>query len=275
MGCSIGGTVTAIHSDVETIAVGDRVLTDSPFYLNKKTAYGAWQKYVLSRAITTSKIGNAPFPQAVALPFALSTAAIALSEFLGMPRPGSKKVDSKEKVLVWGAGGSVGGYAVQYAKEAGFTIITTASPRSKEHLTELGASDVLDYKSSTIVQDLIQLGPFKYAITTAADVPSQKAIAEIVKAQGGGKFASVGPGDAAFPEGVERVYAPFPVIIQKPGHEDFVKWWYGTYLPLAVRGAVEPTPVDFRFGGLGSIEEAGKEIVAGTARGKVVVNPQE
>jgi NADPH:quinone reductase-like Zn-dependent oxidoreductase len=60
------------------------------------------------------QIGDVPFEQAVLIDFPLQTAVAALHVFLGMDIPGSdKKVG---KVLIWGAGGAVGSYAVQYAK---------------------------------------------------------------------------------------------------------------------------------------------------------------
>lgn len=47
--------------------------------------------------------------------FPLQTAVAALHVFLGMGTPGSGRAD--EKVLIWGAGGAVGSYAVQFAKQ--------------------------------------------------------------------------------------------------------------------------------------------------------------
>lgn len=51
--------------------------------------------------------------------FPLQTAVAALHLYLGMEKPGKGK--SEEKVLVWGAGGAVGSYAVQYAKSVSTT----------------------------------------------------------------------------------------------------------------------------------------------------------
>jgi NADPH:quinone reductase-like Zn-dependent oxidoreductase len=64
--------------------------------------------------LTQYKIGDVAFEQAVLVDFPLQTAVAALHVFLGMGVPGSGK--EEEKVLIWGAGGAVGSYAVQYAK---------------------------------------------------------------------------------------------------------------------------------------------------------------
>jgi NADPH:quinone reductase-like Zn-dependent oxidoreductase len=114
--------VVAIGDKVKEIKVGSRVVSDTPIYKKRETKYGGWQKFVVGRESVSAKIGNAPFDQAVALPFPLQTAVGALHVYLGMELPGQAPASVKyEKVLIWGAGGSVGGYAVQYAKQVGYT----------------------------------------------------------------------------------------------------------------------------------------------------------
>lgn len=61
------------------------------------------------------QIGDVAFEQAVLVDFPLQTAVAALHVFLGMGKPGSGA--KEEKVLIWGAGGAVGSYAVQFAKQ--------------------------------------------------------------------------------------------------------------------------------------------------------------
>lgn len=60
------------------------------------------------------------FEQAVLVDFPMQTAVAALHLYLGMEKPGKGADD--EKVLVWGAGGAVGSYAVQYAKSVSATV---------------------------------------------------------------------------------------------------------------------------------------------------------
>jgi NADPH:quinone reductase-like Zn-dependent oxidoreductase len=68
------------------------------------------------------QIGDAAFEQAVLVDFPLQTAVAALHVFLGMEVPVSGESDGK--VLIWGAGGAVGSYAVQYAKSVSRRNIT-------------------------------------------------------------------------------------------------------------------------------------------------------
>jgi NADPH:quinone reductase-like Zn-dependent oxidoreductase len=184
----------------------------------------------------------------------------------------------EEKVLIWGAGGAVGGYAVQYAKSVGYTVIATASPRATSHLKSIGASTVLDYKSPTVVDDLRALGPYAYFFTASGDAASQHAIADLLQPEGG-KFACVLPGkDVELPRNVERVYDVFSGAAQKEGpvFEKFSKWWYSDYLAKAIRDRkIEPAAFEKRSGGLGAIQKAAGDVLGGSLRAKLVLNPQE
>lgn len=212
--------------------------------------------------------------------------------YLGMELPGkAAKSVSGEKVLIWGAGGSVGGYAVQYAKKVGYTgkclnsntrrelmkeVIATASPRGFDRLKNLGASTVLDYKSPSILEDLRALGPFKYMFTTSGDVTSQEALAALLQPKGG-KFASTLGGNVKIPENVERVYEFFGNVTQKQGpqFEEFARWWYGDYLGKVITdGSIETTPINKITGGLGALEAAADEMLDGKIKGRPIVNPQ-
>ena len=68
-----------------------------------------------TKAATTCKIPTGKsLEEAAVMPFSLLTAVAALSLKLGMPKPGEAP-GQQRKTLIWGASGSVGGYAVQYA----------------------------------------------------------------------------------------------------------------------------------------------------------------
>jgi NADPH:quinone reductase-like Zn-dependent oxidoreductase len=196
-----------------------------------------------------------------------------------MEVPGGRVATAaEEKVLIWGAGGAVGGYAVQYAKSVGYTIIATASPRAASHLKSIGASTVLDYKSPTIVDDLRALGPYAYFFTASGDAVSQHAIADLLQPKGG-RFASVLPGkDVELPSNVERIYNTFSSTAQKEGpvFENFCKWWNKDYLPEAIKDRkVEPAAFETRSGGLGAIQKAADDVLGGSLKAKLVLNPQE
>jgi NADPH:quinone reductase-like Zn-dependent oxidoreductase len=202
----------------------------------------------------------------------------ALHVFLGMGLPGQRQATTPEqRVLIWGAGGAVGGYAVQYAQIVGYTVVATASPRSSSHLRSIGASAVLDYKSPTILEDLRALGPYAFLFTTSGDPISQKALAELLQPEGG-KFASTLPGKVELPNNVELIYDVFSSTTQRdgPAYEEFRKWWYQEYLGKVIRErSIEPTAFEKRTGGLGAIQKAGDDVLEGRVKSKLVINPHE
>jgi NADPH:quinone reductase-like Zn-dependent oxidoreductase len=82
-----------------------------------------------------------PLTDAAALPAVALTAWQALFEHAGL-RAG-------QRVLVNGAGGGVGGFAVQLAKQAGAFVIAAASPRSTDAVRAEGADQIIDYIATT------------------------------------------------------------------------------------------------------------------------------
>lgn len=144
-------------------------------------------------------------------------------------------------------------------------------------MKSLGASEVLDYKSPTVLDDLRALGPFKYLYSTSGDPASQQALATLLQPSGG-TFASTMGGEVQLPENVERIYEFFGNVTLKEGDkfEKFAKWWYGEYLGKVIQnGSIEPTPITKVKGGLNALQEAADGMLDGKIRGKPVVNPQE
>jgi NADPH:quinone reductase-like Zn-dependent oxidoreductase len=114
LGNGVAGIVEEVGQGVSKFKKADRVVLDTPSYNVKQSKFGGWQNYVIGGQLTAAKIADeTSFEDAAAIPYALLTAVAGLRLKLGMEKPGSNK---KGKVLIWGASGSVGGYAVQYAK---------------------------------------------------------------------------------------------------------------------------------------------------------------
>ncbi|WP_432519111.1 NADP-dependent oxidoreductase [Kineococcus sp. SYSU DK006] len=132
-GMDVAGTVDALGSGVDEIVVGDRVVGLLPM-----TAPGAAAQHVLAPAeLLTGVPKRLALADLAALPLSGLTAWQALHEHGGL-RAG-------QRVLVIGAGGAVGGYAVQLAKEARAHVIATASPRSAVRVKAAGADEVIDH----------------------------------------------------------------------------------------------------------------------------------
>ncbi|GAB7045519.1 NADP-dependent oxidoreductase [Catenuloplanes indicus] len=160
-GIDVAGTVDALGDDVTDIAVGDRVIGFLPM-----TGAGAAAEYVIAPAdILTGAPRNIPLADAAALPLVGLTAWQALFDH--------GKLTAGQRVLINGAGGAVGGYAVQLAKEAGAHVIATAGPRSAERVRADGADEIVDHTTTDVTAAVTE--PVDLVLNLAPVAPEQLA----------------------------------------------------------------------------------------------------
>jgi NADPH:quinone reductase-like Zn-dependent oxidoreductase len=113
---------------------------DSVFALTDFARNGAAAEFVAVRAADLApKPRTADFVHSAAAPLSALTAWQALFDQAGLKK--------NDRVLIHGAAGGVGTFAVQFAQQSGAYVIATASSRSSDLLRSLGASEVIDYKS--------------------------------------------------------------------------------------------------------------------------------
>jgi NADPH:quinone reductase-like Zn-dependent oxidoreductase len=135
-GLDLAGTVDALGTGVDGLAVGDRVVGFLPFVVD-----GASADYVLAPAESLAAAPTSiPLADAAALPLVGLTAYQALFEHAGLT--------SGQRILVNGASGAVGGYAVQLARAVGARVIATGAERNEQHLLALGADEVIDHTTT-------------------------------------------------------------------------------------------------------------------------------
>ncbi|HEY0339432.1 MAG TPA: NAD(P)-dependent alcohol dehydrogenase, partial [Steroidobacteraceae bacterium] len=130
LGVDFAGTVEAVGNNVQRFKPGDEVFG---------AADGSFAEYVTVRAegSVVLKPANMTFEQAAAAPVAAVTALQALRD-KGMVQAG-------QKVLINGASGGVGPYAVQIAKSLGADVTAVCSTRNVEMVRSIGADHVIDY----------------------------------------------------------------------------------------------------------------------------------
>lgn len=133
LGSEFAGEVEAIGSAVRRFNVGDRV-----FGMH---VYGVHAEYKVlpETAALTAMPDNLDFAEAAALPFGALTALYFVQRAAIKPR---------QKVLVNGASGAVGAFAVQLAKRAGAQVTAVTSTLNAELVHSLGADTILDYAST-------------------------------------------------------------------------------------------------------------------------------
>lgn len=136
-GFDFSGVVESTGSDVARFKEGDEVLG---FWSEKRFHRGSWAEYVTipEHGLLAAKPQHLGFDVAAAMPLAAVTALLAVNGALPL---------SGEAVLIVGAAGAVGRYAVQLAAAVGATVIATGRPEQSSHLRELGAVETIDYRT--------------------------------------------------------------------------------------------------------------------------------
>jgi len=129
IGSDVAGRVEAAGGNVKQFRPGDEVFG---------CAHGSFAEYALAKeAYLKLKPANRSFEEAAAVPVAALTALQGLRDAGGI-RPG-------QKVLIQGASGGVGTFAVQLAKSFGAEVTAVCSPRNLDLARSIGADHVIDY----------------------------------------------------------------------------------------------------------------------------------
>ena len=191
----LSGVITEVGAGVSGWKTGDAVVAFLPM-----TGPGAAAEYV---AVDASALAAAPrtieLADAAALPSAGLTAWQALFE--------DADLEAGQSVLVNGAGGAVGGYAVQLAKQAGASVTATASARSASRLRSYGSDTIVDYTASPLPQALAGQR-FDVVLNLVPGRPEEIATLVDLVADGGALVSTTTPGPEDAGRGVrtKRVF---------------------------------------------------------------------
>jgi len=252
-GQDVAGRVEAVGTDVTQFQPGDEVFG---------TCDGSFAEYAIARADKVApKPANLTFEQAATVPTTGSTALQALRD-VGRVRPG-------QKVLIIGAAGGVGSFAVQIAKAFGAHVTGVCSTTKVDLVRSIGADDVIDYTRD----DFAEMGRRYDLILDIAGARSvshlRRALASrgtlvIVGGEGGGRWFG----------GIDRQLRASmlsPLVSQKLG--TFVAKQNREKL-IVLKELIEAgkvTPVIGKTYPLSEVPEAIRYLEQGHARGKVVI----
>lgn len=188
----VAGVITELGAGVEGWRAGAEVIAFLP--MNEP---GAAAEYAL---VPASTLAAAPksvdLADASALPAAALTAWQSLFEHAGL--------QAGQTLLINGAGGAVGGYAVQLAKHAGATVTATASPRSVDRVRAYGADEIVDYTATALAQAMAGRR-FDAVLNLAPTSPEQTAELVELVADGGAFVSTTTPGPDEPGRGVRSV----------------------------------------------------------------------
>ncbi|KAI1808912.1 GroES-like protein [Daldinia bambusicola] len=301
-GTDVAGTVVRVGSGPGPgsgrFEAGDRVLAYAPgISFPERPERGAFQEYTVLDSALVAKIPDAvSFAEAAVFPMCLATAAHALfdAEFLGLPLPslagsstststGNGKGEEKLLLVVWGGASAVGSNAVQLARAAGLEVVATCSPRNFERVRSLGARKVFDYRSETVIDDIVAeldgdggkgkcVGIFQAAGITGDAIAPCCQVSARSRQKPFVACANAIP-EGTVPEGVEAKF----VLDWKAGrgmYHDVTAKLFGEFLEEALRSGtykVAPRPEVVETRGLEGIQ-GGLDIVRkGVSAKKIVV----
>jgi NADPH2:quinone reductase len=135
LGSDASGIVSEVGPGVVDVRVGDEVFYFSDFLGSRGGSYAEYQ--AVDAAIVATKPVTITHAEAAAVPLAAGTAYEVIQRRLA--------ISTSESILIFGAAGGVGTYAVQLARIAGARIVAVAGREAHELLRELGATVTTDY----------------------------------------------------------------------------------------------------------------------------------
>jgi NADPH:quinone reductase-like Zn-dependent oxidoreductase len=252
-GRDVAGRVEAIGMGVTKFRAGDEVMG---------TCEGSFAEYaVAGEGKLAPKPTNLTFEQAAAVPISASTALQALRD--------QGRMEAGQKVLVIGASGGVGTFAVQLAKAFGATVGGVCSTAKVDLVRSIGADHIIDYTREDLASDgqrydlILDIGGNR-SLSHLRQALAPKGTLVIIGGEGGGRWT--GGFDRAL-----RAFMLSPVVgqrlrglVSKETSDDLV-----VLTKLIEAGKV--TPVVDRIYPLSEVPEAVRYLEAGHARGKVVI----
>ena len=259
IGIDVAGVVTAVGPDATRFKPGDEVFADLFGY-----GQGSFAEYVCVREKAFEKIPTGmSFEDASTLPHSAILALQGLRVRDGRtPQPG-------DRVLIDGASGNVGPFAVQIAKSLGCEVTGVCRTEKMEFVRSLGADHVIDYTTT----DYTRAGVLYDWIV---DTDSHHGLFAVGRAlRPGGVYVTLGGTDRAI---LSLLAAP--IIGRVHGRRMGLMLWWKPFNPDDVAklkeliGAGKLTPsIDRRFA-LDEVVDALRWVDDGRAMGKVVIVPQ-
>ena len=247
IGADIAGTVEAVGPGVTRLKAGDEVYGDL-----SAAGFGAFAEYVATReSALAKKPKNLGFAEAAAVPLAAGSALQAVRD----------KADVKqgEKVLINGAAGGVGTFAIQIAKSFGADVSAVCSARNAELVTSIGAAHVIDYAKEDFTD---HAGAYDVIIDMMANHAAATLKSTLAP---GGRVVIVGFGSMFRLIGIGFAGKQVKMLVANPNVADLD----------FLRGLIETDqvkPVIDRHYKLADLPQALAYLEEGHARGKVVID---
>jgi NADPH:quinone reductase-like Zn-dependent oxidoreductase len=253
LGWDAAGIVIETGSAVTSLKAGDQV-----YGLPNFPGDGSYAEYCVGKASQFAiKPKSLGFTQAASVPLA------ALTGWTGMFAHGDLKPG--QRILIQGASGSVGGFAVQFAKAKGAYVIGVASTDNVAYVKQLGADEVIDYRTQNFEELLQDVDVVLEASATRNNSERIKAIGVLKE---GGIFVSVNadfPYNDEFTEAANARKVKATLSANEPKQE-----WLAEMAELIDAGKVQVL-INKVFP-LEDVAEAHRQIATWHVRGKLILD---
>ncbi|HEX5193545.1 MAG TPA: NADP-dependent oxidoreductase [Solirubrobacteraceae bacterium] len=250
LGSDAAGVVVAVGSGVNDFAVGDDVYYFSDFLGGADGAYAEYQ--TVDARIVARRPAPLSFGEAAAVPLAAGTAYELIVRRLAVA-PG-------QRILIVGASGGVGTYAVQLAHGVGAHVVAVASEARHDALRELGADVALDYRHADLWQQVRRAGRIDAVVDLAGGEVPLRGVEVLAEA---GALATVNTLSGDFELAVDKNLTLHGVLVRPEADR------LRELASLVDRGVLRPI-VSGEFA-LDDIVAAHRQIETGHTFGKLVV----
>lgn len=261
MGIDVAGTVDAVGPQATRFRAGDRVFADI-FSFGQQ--YGAFAEYVVA-----PDKAFLPIPDQITFETAATLPHSAVLAVQGLRRRNGRTFGAGARVLVDGASGNVGPFAVQIAKARGAEVTGVASAAKLEFVRALGADHVIDYRTVDFTK-----GRDRYDWIIAADSHHSIRAARRALAPGG-TYVTLGGTSATI---LDAMVIGSLSSARSDRWSGLLLWWKPFHEPdvrtvLDLIDAGKLVPAIDRTYPLDDVVEALRYVDAGHPRGKVLIRP--
>lgn len=290
MGCDFSGTIVSVGDKVtKSFDVGEKVYGVAHGSNFHSTQDGVFAEYAVVKGDLVMRLPeNVSFEDASTFPLGTFTTSQGLFQKvkgLGLELPGEGKGNG-EWVLIYGGSTATGTLGIQFAKLAGYRVITTCSPRNNELVKSRGVDEVFDYNDPESAAKIRELtgNKLKYAWDTVGGESSAKFCGEALSSDAGGHFGTLLWNKIPREDVTQTVTLMYTIFaedfdkfgIHFPASEEdleFAKKWAAISEKFVAEGKVKAHPAQVGSGGLQGILEGLENLKSGKVTGgKLVYN---
>ena len=259
LGCDVAGVVETVGPDVTRLAPGDRVFGDMYAF-----GHGGFAEYVCA-----PERAFAPLPASVSFEAAATLPHSGVLAVQGLRLPDGRTIQPGARVLIGGASGNVGPFAVQIAKSLGAEVTGVCSTAKMDFVRDLGADHVIDYTQVDVAGSGQR---YDWILDTEAHASTLR-LRRALRPQG--VYVTLGGSAATL---LDAILIGGVISLATSRRMSLMLWWkpfraddVAVLLRMLDTGELRPA-IDRAYP-LDQIVEALRWVDDGNARGKVIVTP--